>query len=183
MKKSEQSKDQPLLSLKEFIEQNHKIISSIGIFIALTVFSSNLKSTYFSIGLSFLFLLLTTMIWIELIGQFPKHGSNLLGWFEAILGITFFALIGYWIVEYYKVWILVLPYIIQLMFIGIVGYFIKKFDLFNRVFRTKQGGKITLRYIVYFVIMLFVVSLGLMLGNCISPYIADVLKQTIIFVH
>jgi len=170
------SKKVPTMTLKYFIDENHKLLSSIGIFIAITVFSMNLDADYFSIGLSFLFLLLTVLLWIELLRQFPQKGSNLLSWFEVFLGITLLVLIFYWIIEYYQVWFIFLPFIFQMIVISVSVYPVKKFNLFNIIFKTSKDKKGYLRFFFYLIIML----LSSFLANWISTLISPSLKEAFI---
>jgi len=130
------------VSLSGFIEENHKLLSTIGIFTALTVFSFNLKLSLFGYGLSFLFLAMTVLLWLELISKFPPKGSGILGWFESILGIAVLGLIAYWFVDYGPVWNIIMPLFIQLLLLGIISFLIKKFNVFNRLFQAEPGFKI-----------------------------------------
>ncbi len=161
------------ISLATFVEENQKLLTVIGVFTAVTLFATNIKILYMATILSFLFLLLTLLLWIELINKFPKTGSAILGWFEAILGICILGLIFYWLVEYREIWQVVLPFFFQLILILILSYIIKKTNLFNRIFKAKPGQKIGWRYIVYFAIMLTTLYIGLYVGYIISPPIIN----------
>ena len=103
------SKQQPTLSA--FIEINQKLLSVIGIFTAITIFSLNLKLSKFGYGLSFIFLTLTVLLWLEIIQKFPKNGSSRLSLFETILSFGIFGLIIYWIIEYIAFWEFLLPFV------------------------------------------------------------------------
>lgn len=168
METIENDNPQKPLSIAEFINENHKHISVIGIFTAVTLFATNIKILYFATALSFLFLTLTLFLWVELIGKFPSKGSGMLGWFEAILAVSILVIVGYWFVEYRNVWSLILPYVFQLIIVGIVSAIIKKTDFFNKLFNAKPGGKKLLRYLLYFAIILISAYLGIILGNLIT---------------
>lgn len=177
----DKNKKEKLISLSDFIENNHKLISSLGIFTALTAFSMNITNKYFKFGLSFLSLTLSVMLFIELIGQFPKKGASLLGWFETVLTFTFLGYVCYWIIDYYTFWKLFLIYLIQLFIVGTVSFIIKKFDLFNKLFKTNSGQKKNLRYLLFFLVILFSSYIGLYLGRLISPKIKEILSWCNIF--
>jgi hypothetical protein len=170
------------ISLATFVEQNHKLLTIIGVFTAISIFATNINLLFVATFLSFLFLLLTILLWFELISKFPKNGSTNLGWFEAILGICVLGLIFYWIVEYQNVWEYILPFVIQLIFLAIFSYTVKKTNFFNRVFNAEPGQKKTWRYLIYFITIFATLALGLYLGNLLSPTIVNylgMLKQGI----
>lgn len=56
-----------VLSLKQLIEENHKLLTSRGVFIALTMFTSNLALKPLGTYLSSIFLGLSIIIWIEVV--------------------------------------------------------------------------------------------------------------------
>jgi len=84
-------------TLFDFIEENQRLITVLGVFTALTVFSSNLPLKPFGYVLSFMFMSLTVLLWLELWQKFPtKSGSWRLTVFENVLPFTVLAVIAYW---------------------------------------------------------------------------------------
>ncbi len=177
MKKENESDSVEPLALKDFVDENHKLLSTIGIFTAITVFSLNIKSTYFSLGLSFLFLFQTLILWSELLSQIPKVATRRMGWFENFLSYSFLVLIIYWVVEYYMVWNLFLWLIIPLFIVYFISVILKKFNLFNILFKTTPGEKKALRHILYWTILIVAYILGSKLSALISPYIQKFLTN------
>jgi len=52
-------------SLSDYVENNSKLISVLGVFTALTVFTNNLSIKPIGYALSFVFLTITIIIWVE----------------------------------------------------------------------------------------------------------------------
>jgi hypothetical protein len=139
----------PKPSLFDFIELNHKLITVLGVFTALTAFSTNLPIKGFAQAISALFLTLTLIVWIELWGRFPSStGTTILIWFESILGLTMLALIGYWVVSVRTVFPPLVFILVFGIIINIISWVMKKFDLYNRILHTQPGGRKLLRYVL-----------------------------------
>lgn len=85
------------MTLAEFVEENHRLLSSVGIFTALTVFSSSLKPSILGAVLSLLFLTPGVLIFWELVGRIPKEKTRLLDQFENLLMLTAFVIVIYWL--------------------------------------------------------------------------------------
>jgi len=85
-------------TLAEFIKKNYPLLSSVGIFIALTVFTGSLKPSILGATLSLLFLTATVLTAVELIGwSLPLSMAFLLGIFERLLELSVFGLVFYWL--------------------------------------------------------------------------------------
>jgi len=161
-------------TLFDFIEQNHKIISVLGVFIALTVFTANLSFQAIGYALSFLFMAITIIVWMELLERFPKGEST---WrfktFENLLNYSFFGIIFYWLISYREIWknIMFIPLTIILaaMLTSLLTLPIKKYDLFDRVFRTKPGKLKVIRYILFLLILFIVLHISFWIAFIISP--------------
>jgi len=79
----------PPPTLFQYIEENHKLITTLGVFTALTLFSRQITNGIFANLLSVLSLTLSLIVWLELSGRFPsKMGTYRLYWFESVLGFT-----------------------------------------------------------------------------------------------
>jgi membrane-associated HD superfamily phosphohydrolase len=144
------------LSLSSFIEKNYKLLSVLGIFTALTVFSSNLSFKWISSTLSFLFLTITVLIWLEIWAKFPKSGAARLIWFENLLSFSVMVVGLYWLLELQVLGrdLLVVP--IAGLLLWLSSLILKRFNVFNLLFQTKSGGKQIFRYIFGIVIIAIV---------------------------
>lgn len=169
-------------TLTNFIEQNQKIISVLGVFTALTVFTANLSFRAFGYALSFIFLSLTLLLWIEVLEKFPKGEANWrLKIFEILLSYTFLGIILYWLLSYREIWhsVMYLPVsiILATIFTSIVTWPIKKYDLFNIIFRTKPTKRKFIRYTLYLIIILGILFISVQIANIISPPINALLVE------
>ncbi len=128
-------------TLGQFIEDNHKVLSMLGIFTGLSVFSSNLVLKPLGGFLSFLFLTLTLLIWLEVWQRFPsKSGSARLSLFENVLAVTILLVFFYWLVEFRRIAPSEgLTMIITLVTLWVVSSILKRFNVFNRLFHAQPG--------------------------------------------
>jgi len=95
-------KGEEKVSLLVFLEANHKILSVLGVFIALSVFTKNYLEGYFAIIASFNFLTIVILIWLEFLGRFPSKASSTtisLGLFEALFSYTVIIFFIVWFID------------------------------------------------------------------------------------
>ena len=92
------------VSLSKFIDDNHKIISVFGVFLAVAAFATKLDPPILGYALSFLFVSNSVLIWIELINQIPRGAKGRLYWFGEILGYSFFVLVAYCLLSFRNAW-------------------------------------------------------------------------------
>lgn len=178
MSQAEKAKDQ--VTLAQFIEANHKLLSTLGIFTALSVFSGNLGLRSLGYILSFLFLSGTILLWFELLMRFPAVSATWrLVWFENVLSFAAIALVGYWLLEFQTIWraglIFLVTAVIALLLAALLSGGMKRFSVFNRLFRTAPGSGVTLRNVTYsvFVGVVLLVSYGL--SRLLTPYLVRLL--------
>lgn len=88
------------ITLHTFLENNHKILSVLGVFTALTVFSRGLPLTGVGQILSLLFLTLTILLWLELMSRYPTPASARLSWFENLVTFAIMFTAIYWLMDY-----------------------------------------------------------------------------------
>jgi len=159
------------LTLGQFVEDNHKILSVLGIFTALSVFSSNLALKPLGGFLSLLFLTLTVLIWLEVWQRFPsKSGSARLSWFENILSVTIFLVIFYWLLEFRRIAPRDgLTTLLTLVALGVVSSTFKRFNVFNRLFRAQPGKLKWLRSIFGIVLIAGVLYASSRLSGVLAP--------------
>jgi hypothetical protein len=92
-------------TLYDFIDTNHKLISSLGVFIALTLFSMSLRLSYLGNLLTILLLLLTILIWFELVWRLPWGDVSItLGLFKYGIRFIFPLLLVYHLLEFRDFW-------------------------------------------------------------------------------
>ena len=92
-------------TLTEFIEQNHRTVSTLGILTALAVFSRVLEPKQLGAMLSLALLTGSVLVWIELVARFPQRNfSWRLLWFEWAVQVSMIVFVTYWLLESRKVW-------------------------------------------------------------------------------
>lgn len=173
-KKELQLPKKPLdkVTLYSFMEENHKVITVIGVFTALTVFTANLTLRPMALILSFLFMTLTIILWLELLGRFPSKGGGWrMYWFENILSFAAFSLLAYWLLAFRAIWKTMLVVLVFGLVLHSLSAAMKRFNVFNRIFHAMPGRKRSLRYVVWLVIMIVsgVVAFGI--GALLTPWI------------
>lgn len=146
------------LTLAAFIEANHRLISSLGVFTALFVLTNSLELRPFGNLLSALFLALTISIWLELLTKFTsKSGTIRLIFFESILSFAVILLIGYWLIEISSIWGSAVFVILFVTCLSIFSWVLNRFGFFKRFFRNDVSKNRAVRYVVGTLIYLFVV--------------------------
>lgn len=90
------------LTLKQFIDDNQRLISVVGVFGALLLFSNQLTRAHFSGFVIFGLFTCLTVLWFELHAQFPKENSGVpttqrLRWFKWGIEATLIFVFGYWL--------------------------------------------------------------------------------------
>ena len=163
------------ITIADFIEKNHKLLSVFAIFAALTIFSNNISVEWASSLLSVLFLTAMILIWFELLGTFPsmKPGTLSLAWFEDILSGIFLVIIIYWVI----IINVTLPYILTIIIAMGVFYLFSAIIVkrFIRSFLEKKSKKF--RYFFYIAILLLVYSLSFYLAILLTPFIRIFLEE------
>jgi len=159
-------------TLASYIEDNHKLITVLGVFTALTVFSTNLRLQPFGYLLSWLFMSLALLVWIELWGRFPnKKGNWTLTWFENFLSIAVLVVLVYWLVDFRQIWHLYLFIPVASGFLAIFSYVMQRYDLFNRFFKSQPGKRRWLRYTLGFASVICITVFAYWISLKISPSI------------
>jgi hypothetical protein len=161
---------QKIPTLSGFVEDNEKLVSVLGVFTAISVFVSGLPLHWLGYVLSFLFMILTVILWLELWGRFPSgSGDWKITTFEDILMLAVLALVVYVFVDFRNLWKYSLVVLIYSVALGVFSSAMKRFDLFNRLFRSLPGERRWLRYLVGYVIGLAGFVLALELARFIAP--------------
>lgn len=156
-------------TLSDYIEQNSKLISVLGVFTALTVFSHNLNIKTIGNILSFVFLSLTIIVWLELWTKFPSRPSS---WrlilFENILSFSIFGIIFYWFLAYRVIWRAILVFPLWISIMSFISYLITKFNLMEKILGQKFSKYQTARIIFGLLIMIPIYFISLYLAAIIS---------------
>lgn len=89
------------LTLKQFIDENQRLISVVGVFGALLLFSNQLTGNRFSGLIAFGLFTCLMALWVELHAQFPRDNSGIpksgrLRFFEWGTLVTMTMVVGYW---------------------------------------------------------------------------------------
>lgn len=166
------------ITLKDFINENDKLLTTLGIFSALTIFfaeqSGGLLSAFLSVGS----LTCTVLVWLELWSNFPAGSvSRKLLIFENVLTGLAFILIFYWILKLYEFSILAIWYLIFLIFLSIFSLLFKKFNLFNRFFKAQPGSKKFLRYIIGGIVIVVTLWISQKLSILVLPSVNKFLTE------
>jgi len=84
-------------TLGEFIDENHRVLSSVGIFAALTVFTNSIEPRGLSALVSLFFLAATMLTSWELLRRFPSNRTFLLNSFHYILELGIYGIAVSWL--------------------------------------------------------------------------------------
>ena len=166
------SPPQRRMTLHAFVEENHKLLTVLGVFTALTVFAANLPLKSLGSMLSFLFMAMTVILWLEVLERFPSKGAGWrMDWFEILLSFTVLVLAFYWFVDFRRVWDywLVIPVAAPLLWAA--SKVMDRFDLFNRVFRAKPDEKRTLRYALWVVFIVGALLAAISIAAVVTPHV------------
>ena len=156
-------------TLASFIEDNHKLLTTLGVFTALTVFASNIDPKPVGNILSIFFLTLTVLIWLEVWERFPpRNGSWRLLWFESVLSFSVLAILGIWLFYLSSV-SMFLTLFMFLIISSFITWIMNRFDLFNRLFQTEPGKRKYLRYTLGLVLLIAMFFISYYLAKIASP--------------
>jgi hypothetical protein len=104
------------LTLASYIEDNHKLLTVLGVFTALTGYSANLPIRLFGMVLSFccmgIALLVIAQLWLRF-PAYPQDISTTL--FKLFLFVAMLALFLYWLVAFTTVWSYALPVVVGIL--------------------------------------------------------------------
>ncbi len=93
------------VTLTAFVKGNYPLLATIGIFVALTVFSQSIRLKAIGNLLSFLFLSCAVLVMFEIFTQISTaRYSGRLKWFGNILSLAILTAIMYWLLEFRTIW-------------------------------------------------------------------------------
>jgi hypothetical protein len=154
--KQSPKQEQSYETLFEFVEQNQKLITVLGVFTALTVFANNIPFADFSSLLSFLFLTIALIVWIELFmrAKVANNANWRLKVFENILSLSVFALIGYWLVGYVDTWRSFTFVPLMALFTSLIFVPIRKYSIYQRLNNPSSARFRILKKVLWFFILI-----------------------------
>ncbi|MGQ0722236.1 MAG: hypothetical protein ACT4PE_11805 [Candidatus Eiseniibacteriota bacterium] len=101
----ENDNPRPSSPLASFLEENQRLITVLGVFTALTVFTASLPLKVIAYGLSFVFLSLALLVWFELWWRLPDARGNLrVFWFGQLLTLAVLGVLAYSLLEFRGAW-------------------------------------------------------------------------------
>lgn len=128
------------ITLKEFIEQNHYLLSSMAVFIAIASFVKGLPILWLANSLFFLSIAGVVVVWFELHSQFPKKAEIRLFAFKQILSLGLIGFIFYWLLAFPAFWniflFVPLTLVLTAMFIKLLNQFFS-FQFVRKIFGQK----------------------------------------------
>ena len=153
-----------------FIEANHRLLTVLGVFTAMTLFALNLPVRAIGGFLGFLFMAITILVWLELWSRFPSGGGQ---WrftlFENLLSVSIIVLFFYWFTDFRAIWSQALILLVWVLLMGAVSGLMSRHDWFNRVFHTEPGGRVWLRYTVGITLLLATMVVALVIAALVAP--------------
>ena len=92
------------VSLEQFVEQYHQLLSTFGIFGALTIFSQSFLVGPIGIFTSFMFLACLFLLEFELLSKFEKEeiASERLWWFQMAFYFAGLAIFCFWLIKLHQ---------------------------------------------------------------------------------
>jgi len=164
----------PETTLGNFIESNHKLLSVLGIFTALTVFSRNLPLGELGSFFSFGTVGIAILIWFELLRRVPKSPKSQdwpLAVFHILMIIVMCMVVIYWLVDFRPIWKDFLPVLVMVVILsGTTRLFIWGVGHFPRVQKVLQRPprNIVLGRAVFFGLLFVVLFSAALLASIIS---------------
>ncbi len=166
-------------SLGKFVENNINLLTTLGIFSALTVFAFSLPMRAYSFILSAAFLTGTILIWLELWTKFPSQPSNWrLTLFENVVSLAIIVITIYYLNVYIIHIRWLLTFFIWLIIMGNLSRTMKVHNIYDRLFKRKAKYRL-LRYIIGIVLII----LTLALSTVISTLLAQCSKAVLDSLH
>ncbi len=92
------------LTLRDFIEKNQSLLSSMAVLFAIATFVDTLSVKWLSNVLMFLSIAGVVTLWVELFMCFPKTGSVRLILFKNILSLGLMGFVLYWFLAFDRFW-------------------------------------------------------------------------------
>jgi hypothetical protein len=157
--------DSDNVSLREFIEKNHILLSTIAVLVAIVAFLGTLPIGWLNYVLSFILIAGVIIVWREIQSQVPKKTKGSLFLFRYVLLWSFGGFILYWLIEFREIWHMFLFVPIFLLSFYIMIGSIKplfKFKIISKIFGS-ENNKTELQKVLWgiFVVIAVIISLNI----------------------
>lgn len=164
-------------TLKEYIDENDKLLSVLGVFSALTLFFNGNADNNFTKALAVLSLFLTFLIWMEVWINFPrKNNSLILGQFGIILTGSSIIFTFYILTEIYNISSTLFTLTTGSIIFVITLYIVSKLKVFNYL---SEGSSKRVKNIKIGIGILFLCGIiinSTLVAVIISPYLIKFLN-------
>ena len=153
------------VSLREFIEKNHILLSTIAILVAIVAFLGTLPIKWLNYALSFILIAGIIIVWREIQSQIPKKTKGSLFLFRYVLLWSFGGFILYWLIEFREIWhmFLFIP-IFLLSFYVMLGSIdpLLRFKIISKIFGSRDSRSNT-QSIIWgiFIVVAVIISLNI----------------------
>lgn len=176
------NQENKVVSLEDFIRENDVLLSSLGVFVALLVFSKQLPSQFFGFILSFLLIAGIFLIGVEIWVKFPKNPkwmSGRLFLFSYAISWGGLAFVAYWIYEYRLVWdfFLWMPIMIA-VFAFVLSTFlpiVRNFKILRKIYGIDNNPKLLYQKWVRGLSLASAIIFSLLSGLCYAAIINIIL--------
>jgi hypothetical protein len=159
------------ITLGQFVENQQKLISVLGIFTAITTFTYNLPLKPFGYFLSSIFLLISILIWFELWARFPRRPeSKSLSLFENLMHLVLCGLFGYWLLAYRMLWYKISYFVIWIFTITILSNLLTKYNLPRKIMGKKLSEKKTAKIIFGIIFFAICFVIAYYIAKFIAPF-------------
>lgn len=153
------------VSLREFIEKNHILLSTTAVLVAIVAFLGTLPIKWLNYVLSFILIAGIIIVWREVQSQIPKKAKGSLFLFRYVLLWSFGGFILYWLIEFREIWhmFLFIPIFSLSLYMTIDS--IKplfRFKIFSKIFGS-ESNKTELQKVLWgiFVAIAVIISLNI----------------------
>jgi hypothetical protein len=172
------TESKPVVTLSDFIGQNQNLITVLGVFTALTVFAGSIPLPPFRDNLSFFFMSLTILVWIELWRNIPKGNYTWrLRWFQNILSFSILSLVAYWFIGYSQMWQGYIVVAISSIIAVMLKLINKKLHLYEKWYESQSIRFRKLRKITWVVFVILLIVGQTYFAIKVSPSIGKTLND------
>jgi hypothetical protein len=116
-------------NIADFLKEYHYLLTTLGVFTALAVFSGNLPYKWLSSILSFTFFGAMILVWFELRKKFYKTPSLSFLLFQELFKWGFLALVLYWLIAFRFIWNLALMFPLAILISLTIVTVLKKLNI------------------------------------------------------
>jgi hypothetical protein len=168
-------------TLASYIEDNHKLLTVLGVFTALTGYSANLPIRLFGITLSFCCMGIALLVLVQLWWRFPAYPQDVsTTLFKLFLFVAMLALFLYWLVAFTTVWGYALPIVVAMLTFSLLSTLALWLDkrLSRRRTDLASGESSTRGYTggLQIIFLLACLVLSVLTAALLAPYLTGLLQ-------